>query len=68
MAEKKQSFIRIVSSIWAAFLGVQKRERLEEDFTRGSARHYIVAGVLFVVLFILVVVGVVKLVLAQAGV
>ncbi len=68
MSEKKQGFWRIVASIWAAFLGVQKRERHEEDFTQGRASHYIIAGLIFVVLFILVVVGVVQLVLSLAGV
>lgn len=68
MTEKKQSFWRIVASIWAAFLGVQKRVHLEEDFTHGRASHYIVAGIVFVILFILVVVGVVQVVLSMAGV
>jgi hypothetical protein len=68
MAEQKQGFFRIVASIWAAFLGVQKRERHEEDFAHGKASHYIVAGIIFVVMFILVVVGIVKLVLSLSGV
>ncbi|MBV8063623.1 MAG: DUF2970 domain-containing protein [Nevskia sp.] len=56
----------IVSAMAAAF-GVQSDKNRERDFKHGKARNFIIAGVLFTALFILVIVVVVKLVLRQAG-
>jgi len=43
---------------------VQSSANRERDFTGGSAKTYIVAGIVFTVIFILAIVGVVRLVLA----
>lgn len=56
----------ILSALAAAF-GVQSGKNRERDFKHGKARNFIIAGVLFTVVFILVIVGVVKLVMRQAG-
>lgn len=57
-----------LSSVLAAALGVQSSKARERDFTKGKPSHFIVAGVLFTLLFILIIFGVVKGVLHLAGI
>lgn len=66
--EKRQqlSLREVVGSILAAGLGVQNSRNHTRDFTRGSARQYIVAGLIGTALFILLIFTVVKLILAYA--
>lgn len=45
----------LIGSIFAAALGVQSQENRERDFTRGSARAYIAAGIITTVLFVVLV-------------
>ncbi|MGE0486627.1 MAG: DUF2970 domain-containing protein [Gammaproteobacteria bacterium] len=56
-----------LGSILAAAIGVQSNKNRERDFRRGSARNYIVLGLLATLLFILAVYGAVRLVLGLAG-
>jgi len=60
----KPSFFQVISSVVSAAFGVQSSAHRERDFTGGSAKTYIVAGIVFTVIFILAIVGVVRLVLA----
>jgi hypothetical protein len=60
----KPSFFQVISSVVSAAFGVQSTANRERDFTGGSAKTYIVAGIVFTVIFILAIVGVVRLVLA----
>lgn len=57
----------IITSVFAAAFGVQSRKNQERDFKHGKARVFIIAGVVFTLLFILTVFSVVSLVLKQAG-
>lgn len=52
--------IRIVQSTLAAAIGVQSKENRERDFEEGNAGTFIVAGVLFTVLFVATIVVVVS--------
>jgi hypothetical protein len=56
-------FWTIVLSTLAAAIGVQSSKNRQRDFTHGRPLAFIVAGILFTVLFILTVVTVVHLVL-----
>ena len=47
----------------AAFIGVQKKENLEEDFSKKSPAPFIFAGLLMGFLFVIAVYSVVQLVL-----
>jgi hypothetical protein len=58
---------QMIGSVLAAAFGVQSSKNRERDFKHGKAIHFIVAGIVFVALFILAIVGVVKLVLRNAG-
>lgn len=56
----------LVSSIAAAAFGVQSQEKRERDFSRGSARQFVIAGLVGTALFVLLVYAAVRLVLTLA--
>lgn len=58
-AGKPLTFLEVVGSVLAAFLGVQSRENKIRDFTRGNAIHFILTGVLLTAAFVGVIVAVV---------
>jgi len=58
---------QIVGSTVASAFGVQSSRNRERDFSRGKASHFIIAGVVFTVLFVLGVILVVNLVLSAAA-
>jgi len=66
--QQAPSFLGVLRSVVASMFGVQSTRRREADFTHGKPIHYIVVGLLVTVVFILALWGVVKLVLALAGV
>ena len=68
MEDKKPNAIQIIFSVLASFFGVQSDKNRERDFTHGKPAHFIIAGLLLTVVFVLVVWGVVKWVLSIAGV
>jgi hypothetical protein len=57
-------FLNAIKSVMAAFVGVQKKKNLEEDFAKSSATPFIIAGLLMAVVFVVVVYSVVQLVLS----
>jgi len=58
---------QVITSVLAAAFGVQRRTALERDFSRAKPGTYIIAGLIFTLVFILILVGVVKLVLSQVA-
>lgn len=60
---KKQPVTAIMQSVLAALFGVQKSRNYHRDVTRGQASHYIVAGLVATVFFVLSLLGLVQLVL-----
>ncbi len=59
--------LQVVGSVFAAGLGVQSSKNRERDFKQGRLGVFIVAGVVFTLLFIGSVVLVVQMVLKGAG-
>ena len=59
------TFLEMLGSVLSAAFGVQSQRNRERDFSRGKARHFILMGVAFTACFVLTIVLVVKLVLAQ---
>lgn len=57
----------VISSVFAAGLGVQSSRNRERDFTQGKAGVFIAAGLTFTLLFIAAVVIVVQLVLKSTS-
>jgi hypothetical protein len=58
---------QIVSSTLAAAFGVQSRRNRERDFTTGKPTHFIVAGILFTILFVVGMIFLVRLIVSSAG-
>ena len=59
--------LQVVSSVFAAGLGVQSSKNRERDFKQGKFSVFIIAGIVFTLLFIGTVFTVVQLVLKNAG-
>lgn len=66
--KKKVSLLSIMSSVTAASFGVQTKKNRERDFEQGKFHHFVIGGIVFAVLFILLIVGIVKVVMHFAGV
>lgn len=64
---QRPTLLQEIGSVLASFIGVQSAKNRERDFTRGSPRRFVILGVVFTLLFVLTVIGVVKLVLRSAG-
>jgi hypothetical protein len=60
--EKKVSFIQVFQSTIAAAFGVQSDRNRQRDFKHGKPIHYIIAGLIFTLLFIATIVLVVQMV------
>ena len=58
---KPPTLWQMLHSILAAAFGVQSGKNRARDFTHGKASHFIALGVLFTLLFILVLIGLVQL-------
>ena len=63
----KPSFLQVIGSVLAAFLGVQSDRNRERDFTKGRAVAFIVVGIGMTVLFVVGVWLVVQTVIGAAG-
>ena len=62
---ERLTLLQMIGSTLAAAFGVQSSRNRERDFTRGKPLHFIIIGVVFTALFVLAVVGVVRLVLSN---
>jgi len=65
--EKKPTLWQMTKSVLAAFFGVQSSKVRERDFSKGNPLHFIIIGIVATTIFVLVVYGVVRLVLATVG-
>lgn len=61
--EKRLTLREMLGSVSAAALGVQSGKNRARDFSHGKPSHFIILGVGFTVLFVLMILGLVKLVL-----
>ena len=62
MTDNSPSFRRTLKSTFAAFFGVQSNKNREKDFSQGKLTHFIIAGVIAVILFIAALVTIVTFV------
>jgi len=65
---RKMTPLSFMGSIIAAWFGVQTKGNRERDFEQGKFHHFVVGGIIFAILFVLFVVGIVKVVMHFAGV
>ncbi|MFM7120840.1 MAG: DUF2970 domain-containing protein [Gammaproteobacteria bacterium] len=66
-APKPLSLLQIVGSTIAAAAGVQSSRNRARDFQSGRPTHFIVAGIVFTVAFVIGMVLLVRAVLSAAG-
>lgn len=57
------SFKETLKSVGAAFFGVQSDKNRERDFTQGKFSHFIIAGIIAVILFIASLIAIVSLII-----
>jgi len=48
----KPSITQVIKSVLSAAIGVQSDDNRQKDFTQGSFSTYIIAGLIFTVLFV----------------
>lgn len=63
MFHKNSSLINTFKSVAAAFFGVQSNKNRERDFSQGKLSHFIIVGVIGVIVFIAVLIAIVTLVI-----
>lgn len=61
--EKRLTLREMLGSVLAAALGVQSGKNRARDFSHGKPSHFIILGVGFTVLFVLMILGLVELML-----
>ena len=66
--EIRLTFVQLLLSTMSAFIGVQSNANRERDFKHGKISHFIMIGLLLGLVFILTIVGLVKIVLHFAGI
>ena len=66
--DQRPGILAVMQSTLAAAFGVQSEDARQRDFQHGRPLPYIIAGTIFTVLFILVLVLIVRVVLRSAGV
>lgn len=65
--DKTPTLWQVLTSVLAAFFGVQSEAKRQRDFTHGKPHQFIMLGILATIAFILLVFGLVKLILTVAG-
>jgi len=61
--KKKTSQLNTVKSVAAAFFGVQSDKNRQQDFSHGKLSHFIIMGILGVIVFIGLLLTIVSLIL-----
>jgi len=59
--------LSFIGSLFAGWFGVQSKANRERDFEHGKFSHFIIGGIVFAILFVLFVVGIVKVVMSTVG-
>ena len=60
--ERALTLWQVVASVFAAGFGVQSQENKQRDFSRGQAKHFIIAGLILTFGLLAVLISVVNLV------
>lgn len=64
---KGPGFLKVLQSVLAGALGVQSSKRREEDFESGNPLPYIIAGIIFLVIFLVTIALIVQWVISAHG-
>lgn len=60
---RKTSLASLFKSVAAAFFGVQSNKNRKKDFAQGKLSHFIIVGIISVIIFISILILVVNLVM-----
>jgi hypothetical protein len=60
------SLVNTIKSVAAAFFGVQSNKNRERDFSQGRFSHFIIVGILGVIIFIAALIAIVTLVIPSS--
>ncbi len=63
MKENRPTLVDIFKSVLASFFGVQSDKNRQRDFQKGNPIYFIMVGVILTILFVLIIIGVIKLIL-----
>jgi len=63
MPDKTPSFKDTFKSVASAFFGVQSNKNREKDFTQGKLSHFIIVGIISVIVFVSALIVVVNIVI-----
>lgn len=66
MKNKKASLVDTFKSVAAAFFGVQSDKNRQKDFSEGKLSHFIIVGIISVILFVSALIFVVNLVMPNS--
>lgn len=66
--QKNVSALAVMKSVVAASFGVQTKGSRERDFEQGKFHHFVICGIVFAILFVLLLVVLVNIVMHFAGV
>ena len=58
--------LQIASAVFWGFFGVRKRKNLEQDVTTIKPHHIVIAGIIGAALFVLVLIVIVRIIVANA--
>lgn len=64
---KGTGFLNVIKSTLAAACGVQTKANRDRDFTHGKPSTFIIAGIVFVIVFVLGMYGIVQMVMSLAA-
>jgi len=64
-ASRKASFAQIANAVFWSFFGVRKQRNLEEDAVTIKPHHAIIAGVIGMILFVLALLVIVRIIMAN---
>jgi len=67
-SESKSGFFSAIKSVLAAFFGVQSDHARKQDFSSGKPQHFIIAGILVTIIFIVLILILVKIVMRDIAV
>lgn len=59
----KPSLVDVIKSVLSAAMGVQSEKNRQKDFTQGSLPMYLIAGLVFTVVFVSAIVALVRMVI-----
>ena len=59
----KSEIIQLVKSVFSAAIGVQTDENRRKEFEQGSLTAYVIAGIIFTVLFVSILILLVSMIL-----